>query len=172
MFDWLNGLFTWFANWIPQLIIVPSTHEGVKFRHGKHVIRMKSGLHAYWPVVTTWVMYPIVRQTHDLEPQSLTTKDGVDIVISTAVVCEIHDIVLALANNFELNETIGDIARGTVAEVTLSHTFEEIFTAHETLEEQISEALNAYGVTVLAVKIVELSRTRTIRLIGATNGLP
>jgi hypothetical protein len=114
--------------------------------------------------------YPIKRHTHDFECQSLTTTDGVDIIISVAVVCEIYDILAALAENYDIGETVSDVTRGTVAEVILSHTYEKItgefHKMRETLESEIGEALGSYGVTVLEVKIMELSKCQTFRVAG------
>lgn len=161
--------------WVPRLIVVNSTHAGVKFKCGKTPIAMSPGLHWYWPVVTEWVQYPIVRHTHDFECQSLTTTDGVDIIISVAVVCEIHDILAALAENHEINDTVGDVTRGVIAEIILSHSFKDITTNFhgilKSMESEIGESLNVYGVTVLAVKIMELSKARTIRLAGSSETL-
>jgi regulator of protease activity HflC (stomatin/prohibitin superfamily) len=96
MFQWLGNLLEWFASWIPRVIIVNKTHAGVKFRWGKVVIPLDAGVHIYWPIVTDIMQYPVVRHTHDLECQALMTKDGYDIRIKVAVVCEIHNIVAAL----------------------------------------------------------------------------
>jgi len=170
MFEWLNSLLEWFGSWFPRLVIINYTHAGVKFRHGHNAIPLEAGLHWYWPLVTEVFVYPRKRTTYDFESQSLTTTDGTDIIISVAVVGEIHDILAALAENFDIGDTIGDVTRGVIAEVILSHTFEEITKGFQkvrmTLESEIGEALSGYGVTVLEVKIMELSKCQTVRVVG------
>jgi regulator of protease activity HflC (stomatin/prohibitin superfamily) len=171
MFEWLGNLMEWFGAWIPRLLIICRTHGGVKFRHGHDAIALESGLHLYWPLVTEVMEYPVKRHTHEFDCQSLTTTDDVDIIISVAVVCEVYDILAALAENYDINDTVSDVTRGTIAEVILSHTFEQItgefHKVRETLESEIGEALSVYGITVLEVKIMELSKCQTFRVAGA-----
>lgn len=170
MFDWVNGLFEWIANWFPSLEIIPKTHAGVKFKWGSVVVPLDAGVHVYWPLVSTVLTYPVVRHTHDLECQALMTKDGYDIRIKVAVVCEIHNIVAALADNYDVNETVGDVSRGTIAEcifnLELDLLRENFPSVRQGLEEEIGETLNEYGVTVLEVKITELSTCQTIKHAG------
>lgn len=170
MFEWLGNLMEWFGAWFPRLVIINATHAGVKFRHGHNAIALESGLHVFWPLVTEVFQYPIKRTTYDFDCQSLTTADGVDIIISVAAVCEVNDILAALAENYEIADTIGDVTRGTIAEVILSKTFDEItkgfHQVRDTLEAEVGEALSEYGVVVLAVKIMELSKCQTIRVAG------
>ncbi|MHA2218512.1 MAG: SPFH domain-containing protein [Candidatus Hodarchaeales archaeon] len=170
MFQWLGNLLEWFASWIPRVIIVNKTHAGVKFRWGKVVIPLDAGVHIYWPIVTDIMQYPVVRHTHDLECQALMTKDGYDIRIKVAVVCEIHNIVAALADNYDVNDTVGDVTRGTIAECIFIHDLEELrvnfLKIRESLEKIIGKVLNDYGITVLEVKITELSKCRTLKHAG------
>lgn len=177
MFGWVNSLFEWFGNWFPTLTIIPKTHAGVKFKWGKVVVPLKSGVHIFWPIVTSVLMHPVVRHTHELASQALMTKDGYDILIKVAVVCEIHDIVSALADNYDVYETVGDVSRGTVTECIFTHELDELRThfieVREGLEKAIGEVLNDYGITVLEVKIMELSQCQTIKHSGvAVVGLP
>lgn len=176
MFEWLGNLMEWFGSWFPRLVIINSTHAGVKFKHGKHPIPLEPGLHVYWPLVSEVYEYPVKRTTYDFDVQSLTTTDGVDIIISVSVIGEVHNILVALAENTEISDTIGDVTRGTVAEVILSHRWNDItkgfHQVRETLESEIGEALSGYGITVLEVKIMELSKCQTIRVAGHAQIVP
>lgn len=170
MFTWLEGLVEWIGNWVPAILIIPKTHAGVKFKWGSVVVPLDAGVHIYWPIVTSVLMHPVVRHTHDLESQALMTKDGHNVLVQVAVVCEIHDIVAALADNYDILETVGDVSRGTITECIFNHNLDDLRQdfprVREGLEGEIGETLNEYGLTVLEVKITELSTCQTIKHAG------
>ena len=81
-FAWLGEIMNWFGKWFPRLLIVRSTHAGVRFRHGKKPEALMPGLRVYWPLVTEVDIIPTARQTHNLPTQALMTSDGKKVVVS------------------------------------------------------------------------------------------
>ena len=114
---WIGHIVEWLGKLIPRLVIVRSTHGGVKFKRGKYAIPIKPGVCAYWPIVTEVDILPVARQTHNLPSQSLTTRDGKTIVVSGVVVYEIRDVVSALAKNWDISDTINDITMCAITQV-------------------------------------------------------
>jgi len=37
-FDWIGQIVEWLGRFVPRLLIVRSTHGGVKFRHGAPMV--------------------------------------------------------------------------------------------------------------------------------------
>jgi hypothetical protein len=50
-FAWLNDLMAWLGRWVPRIILVRASHEGVRFGMGGAVVRLSPGVHVYWPIV-------------------------------------------------------------------------------------------------------------------------
>lgn len=122
---WLFDLFDRAFAWVPRLTIVRLTHCGVKFRRGKEAIRCRPGLHWHWPLVTDLVIAPAARQTLDLGLQSLLLADNQPLTVSGVLVYEIQDPVLALARNWDTDDTAGDLARAAIVDVLSGRTLEE-----------------------------------------------
>ena len=69
-FGWIGEIFQTLLRLLPWLVIVPATHGGVAFVHGNRVKEWKPGLHWYWPVVTSYKLMAVVRQTQGSSPRS------------------------------------------------------------------------------------------------------
>ena len=109
-FAWLGEIMNWVGKWFPRLVIVRSTHAGVRFRHGKKPEALLPGLRVFWPLVTEVDVIPTARQTHNLPTQALTTSDGKKVVVSGVVVYRIKDIVATMARNWDVSDTLNDIS--------------------------------------------------------------
>lgn len=167
-FGWLGQFFEWFGKFVPRLIIVPTTHGGVKFVRGKHVKELKAGLHVYLPLVTETIIYPITRQTNQLEPQVIVTKDGQSVTISCIITYEIDDVVSALSKTWNIDEVVNDVAQMGVVSVITDNTFDQLMgdidsKIKEQLTEAARETLSDFGVKVLNCSLIEISPCLVIK---------
>ena len=121
-FGWLGSMIEWVGQLIPRIILVPPTHAGVKFVYGSRVKVLQSGLHFYWPVVTTYHLYPIVRQTNNLSAQTLMTKDNKSIIISAIIIFSVQNIEKALVKSWDIDDTVSDIAQTEIVSTITSRT--------------------------------------------------
>ena len=121
-FAWLGEIMNWVGKWFPRLLIVRSTHAGVRFRHGKRPEALLPGLRVYWPLVTEVDVIPTARQTHNLPTQALTTSDGKKVVVSGVVVYRIKDIVATMARNWDVSDTLNDISMVAITKIITTHT--------------------------------------------------
>lgn len=169
-FGWLGEIFNWFGNLIPRWVIVKKTHEGVAFVRGKHVRRVTPGMLFYWPFWTECMLYPTVRQSVNLPSQTLTTADGFSITISAVIIYRVGDIVKALAEQWDLAETINDLSMAAVRETVCETDFEELQSdwknVDKMLKEQLQSTLLEYGVDIMDARITDFSETKVVTLIG------
>lgn len=168
---WLGHIIEWFGSLIPRLRVVRSTHGGVRFRHGKDAQPIKPGLRVYWPIVTELDILPVVRQTHNLPSQSLTTKDDKTIVVSGVVVYEIRDVVSALAKNWDISDTINDITMCAITQVITSHDYAYILenitgSVQNDLTHVTRRKLKSYGIRVYRTALTDFSRALVIKNLG------
>ena len=137
---WLGELFEFFFSVIPRVIIVRTTELGIKWKYGKKIVKLQPGVHVYWPLVTDVESIVSARTSQDLEEQRLITADGIPVRISATVVCKIFDVVLAIGQkNWDVDDTIDEIAAHEITLHVVSHTFDEIQLA---LSEGLSDVLD------------------------------
>lgn len=168
MLDWLNTVMTAFGNLFPRLLIIKSTHAGVRFRNGSRPSAVTPGIRIFWPLVTIIDILPVVRQTMELTRQTLTTRDHVSIAIGTIVIYTIDDIVAALTTTDDLNDTIYDVAKGAVLEVVGDMDYSTLVSESKTVNHEIAKKvrhnLKTFGVAVQNAYIINFTRTLSITL--------
>lgn len=169
-FGWLGEIFAWFGNLIPRWIIVTRTHRGVAFVRGKHVREMNPGMFFYWPFWTECMLYPVVRQSVNLPNQTLTTYDFKSITISAVIIYKVDNITQALAEQWDLAETIKDLSMSAVRKVTCEATFNELQSEWEhvdsNLKKELQETLKDYGIGILDARLTDFAKTKVVTLIG------
>jgi regulator of protease activity HflC (stomatin/prohibitin superfamily) len=165
----LGDLFLQFLEFFPRLKHIPKTHEAVRFRRGK-ALRVKCGLRFYWPITTSIMQEPVVRQTLNLENQDLTTKDEQTIALSLVVVYRVADILKALTEQWDLEDTITDIANLAAMEIVRTRTFRELLDewpeARRGLLQQLRRDLEPYGVKVMKTGLDSFAKTRVLSIRG------
>jgi regulator of protease activity HflC (stomatin/prohibitin superfamily) len=175
---WLGDIFRALLKVIPQIILVRSTHAGVKFQWGSRVVELrpdngirKTGIHLFWPVVTEYEVVPVRRQTKDLQPQYLTTKDQKTVGVCGILVYEINDVVKLLTECFDYEDTIRDLSMAAVKEVIVQHNFDHLRDNGELIDAELCKTLrrqlNRFGVKTIRVTLSDFSLCQVVALWGA-----
>ena len=151
-FGWIGEIFQTLLRLLPWLVIVPATHAGVAFVHGHRVKKWAPGLHWYWPVVTTYKLMMIVRQTQKIQSKVVMTKDHKTVIVGAMVTYYVDDIVAALAH-------IADLASDVIDQADRA-----AFNAK--LNDVVGAALNGYGVQILQIQLTEFAPTRALTFNG------
>lgn len=166
--SWLGDLIEWFGMFIPRIIHVKATEEGVMYTRSKYY-KLSPGIHIYLPLWSDYYTYPTKRNTLDLPAQILITLDKKTLYIEVAVVYSISDIVKALVDTYDLEDTIRDVAQGCVKSIIISHTLEDLQedqdSVDKALTKEIREELKSYGINVRKGFITNISDTKVIRVI-------
>lgn len=176
--SWLGQFFDALLSLIPHIKIVRSTHLGVRFTAGRYPKLMspenglfKTGIHFYWPVITEVEVVPIKRQTVNLVPQYVETRDDVPVGVSGIVVYEVNDVVKLLTESFEYDDTVKDFALAAIKNAICSHNYEYIKQNSqefdEILTESLEESLQDYGINVITVTLTDFTKCRVYALWGA-----
>ena len=169
-FGWIGGIFQSLLRVIPWLVIVPATHGGVAFVRGHRVKEWKPGLHVYWPVVTTYKLMTMVRQTQRIQSRVVMTKDLKTVIVGGLVTYFIDDIVSALAKIADLPSDVIERSQGTILAVVSENTLEQIQSDrlgfNTKLTERVSKSLNGYGVQVLQAQLAEFAPCQAFSING------
>ena len=170
MLDKLVDLLITCAQWFRFCVIVRDYEGGVCLRWGKFNRMLEPGFHWLWPFgVEEVALCNVVLETRNTQPQSLTTKDGVSLVISTVVTYTVSDPRTYLLGVFDASNVIDDSTAGTVSRAVEDSDWVEIRGDGwaEKLTSTVRRRAKRYGVDIISVQPSDLTRSRSIRLIQA-----
>lgn len=167
---WIGDLAQFLGSWLPHLVVVQSSHMAVKYRNGWEPVLLSPGRHVYWPVMSPIETCAVVRQTLDIPPHLIETADRVTVVASGVVEYEVDDAIQFLARTENGYDSIRNVAGAVIRQVVKESTMEEICDEDEAtlglLLLQIQEALTAYGVRIISVRLADCARVRALHLSG------
>jgi membrane protease subunit HflK len=166
MFDKLIDFLLDFLKLFRCCRIVFSYQRGVLMRFGKFHHVMEPGLRFFWPfMIDTPMVDQVTLETMNTCAQSLTTKDGIGIVISTVVTFRIVDIKTFLLDIEGRENVIEDCTYGVTSSFISSRTWEELQTdASKEITKAVRAKAKRYGVEIVDVALSDFSRCRSLRL--------
>jgi regulator of protease activity HflC (stomatin/prohibitin superfamily) len=171
MLDILGQFLQAILGIIPRLVVIRTTHGGVKFRRGKQAIVMGPGLHVYWPLITQIEIVPVARQTMSLPSQVLMTRDDKPVMVAGSVVFTINDMLLAYGGlNWDVATTLDDVARSAIVEIITDKSLDQLKGCKATVQTEFTRLcrrrLKQYGVGVHKAYFTDMSPCRVYRLVG------
>ena len=123
--QFLNDFFTWLVTYFPNLELMQANYGGVRFLPGGKVKEIKSGLYVYWPLTTAVQEIQIKRQSIEVQ-QELTTKDGVTVMVKTVIVFTVFDVMLALVETADFDDTTEEMGQKGTVHAVMSREFNQI----------------------------------------------
>ncbi len=173
-FGWLGRIMEWVGDLFPRLTVVAKTHAGVAFVRGKNVKYVGPGLVWWWPFWTELMLYPVVRQSLDLPSQTLTTKDGQPVTVGCAIVYTVDDVETALTVQWDLAETVQDLATAAVCDFVTSNDFDWINQSRPVVKRHLTKSVQAllteYGVGIQGAWLTDFAKTKVISMLGGGMG--
>ncbi len=169
MFELISQWLEAFTSFIPRIGIMPASHGGIRYKHGHKVSEIKPGIYWYWPLVTTVENFAIKRQTVNVPTQTIYAACGASISAGCVVVFEITNIIKALYETYEIEDTITDEAEALLAQVIckIESIDIDIIDLNKTLTVEMRKRLSPYGITVKRANIRDFAPCRVFRLIGS-----
>lgn len=166
---WIGQIAAWVRQFIPKWVIIPTTHGGVKWVKGKRIVELHPGIHWYWPLVTILRTYPVVRQSVDLRPQVMVSKDTKTFSAGVVVTYTVDNLHLLLSTTFDPDEVMSEISLAAVYDVLSRLDWQDMYTKDITsiLTVAIQDLVAPFGVHVVRAAITEMAPCRVIKLIGA-----
>ena len=173
MFDKLVDLLVSSIRLFQFWTVIPAYASGVVLRFGKFNRLADPGLHWILPFYMEEVLScNVVPETMVVGPQSLTTKDGVSVVISTVVTFSISDVKVFLLEIEGAGQVIEDSAYGIVSRQIVARTWTELtqIDLPAELTKAVRRQAKRYGVDVLSVQLADFTRSRSYRLMQQMHG--
>lgn len=169
-FAWIGQIASWIGQWIPRWQILDTTEGAIKYVKGKPRECGSGQVHWYWPVTTTWVVYPVARQTDRLETQTMETTDRVTFIVAGTITYSVHDIMALVSTTHSPSATVIELAASAVHDICCDFAWDELQkeqrkgTLKTKLRNEAQKQLKDYGVTVIKLQLTNLARARVIKL--------
>ena len=168
MFDKLWEILGNIWHELNPFFIVEQYQEAILLRMGKFHKVCKPGLHFKIPLFDNYIKQHTVQTTLSLHPQSLVTKDEVNIVVKGMVKYKIGDVKVFILEVFDAVDAISDVSQGIIKDVIMNKTFQECRAADidSAITRKIKSELKKMGVEILQVTLTDIAPIRSIRLIS------
>lgn len=161
--DFLRSAWDYF--W--PFFIVDEWEHAVVLRTGHYHRTIKPGWHWKWPWFEKVYEQRITTTTVPSASQSLTTKDGKNVVVSGIIKYKVVDVKVFLCDTEEPIDALGDLTQGIVKNIIMSKTWEECLSP--SLDNEITKKVRVeakrWGIEVESVTLGSLAILRSFRLI-------
>ena len=167
MFDRLVDLFVQFLHLFRFWSVIDCYQRGVVLRLGRHHRDLEPGLHWIWPFGIEHVFAAnVVTNTTNLGVQSLTTRDGHSISVSSLLTWRVLEPAKFLLEVEGGQEAISDLCYGAVADVVKAATWAEV--SEPKFADQCATRLrrraSRYGLEIERLQFSDLTKCRSLRL--------
>ena len=154
--EWISQFFDTILSIFPRLLVVRTTHRGVKWKNGDTVVALDPGLHWYLPLVSEVDIPIVARRSVNLPSQVLMTKDKQPVAVGGFLVFWINDVIKAYGErNWDVEDTAREISTAAIVEVVMQNTLDDLLQGRgggypksglmQRLTENCKKALHQYG---------------------------
>lgn len=168
MLDRLIDFFLQFLEQILPFKIVSQTSKGVRLRLGKFKDILEPGFHFKIPFADEIILQTTVWTTFSMPSQSLTTKDGKDIVIKGIIKYKILDMQTFALEVWDAIDAISDMTQGIIFDIVKDKTWEELQTIDlkPLITRKARLEAKRWGIEIETVTLSDLAKIRSIRLLN------
>ena len=144
--------------------IIPEYEGAVLLRFGKYKRTDTAGLHWKWPVIDQ--VHTTSKAVTTVQPgaQSLITRDGHNIVLSTVIKYQIKDVKPYLLEIEDRDDVLTDVTMGAVREVVRTSTLKQLDVCDKKLLKKVRREVGRYGFKIHDVTLIDLAPIKTLRL--------
>lgn len=148
--------------------MINQTDEGVRLRLGKFRSVLKPGFHWKISFADEILSHSVLWTTYSVPAQSLTTKDGKDVVVKSVIKYRVVDIQTFLLEVWDAIDAISDMTQGIVFDIVKDKTWEELQTIDlkPLITRKARLEAKRWGIEIETVTLSDLAKIRSIRLLS------
>ncbi len=169
MFDKLIDLVVTFIHDILPFKIVDQWEAGVHLKTGRFYRVVSPGLNWKVPFFDKIWVTPIITQTVNLTPQTLTTLDERSVVLTSIVRYHIVNVHSFLLTVMHANDVLVDTTQGIIRDIVETTNWDNLVDLTNIVTPEVNNEVAKWGIVVEAVKFPDLGEIKTYRIIGDTN---
>jgi membrane protease subunit HflC len=166
MFDKLIDLVVTFIHDILPWKIVDQWEAGVHLKTGKFHRVVYPGLNWKVPFFDKIWVTPIITQTVNLSPQTLTTLDERSVVLTSIVRYHVVNVHSFLLNVMHANDVLVDMTQGIIRDIVENTNWNDLVDLTNIVTPAVNDEVAKWGIQVEAVKFPDLGEIKTYRIMG------
>jgi len=166
MFDKLIDLVVTFIHDILPFKIVDQWEKGVHLRFGKFKQAVEPGLNWKIPFFDQILTTPVITQTVNLKPQTVTSLDEKGVVLSSIVRYHIHDVQKFLLGVMHANDVLVDTTQGIIRNMVENTYWDNLVDLTNIVTPEVNTQVVGWGITVEQVSFPDLGQIVTYRIMG------
>lgn len=157
------------ARILPFQIVPVAQHAGV-LRFGKYHRTCAPGIHWKIPLIEEFRLEHTSITTLRLQPQTLTTADGISVVVAAIIKYQITDVEKYLTQVWDQVDVLADVAMGAIRKIVCGANYDSMLAEAQEKEVLLTvrDEVNRYGFKVHKITFTDLGRIRSLRLITHT----
>ena len=166
MFDKLIELIVTFIHDVLPFKIVNQWEEGVHLRFGKFLRVVKPGLRWKLSFFDTILTTPVITQTVNLKPQTVTSLDEKSVVLSSIVRYHIEDVEKFLLGVMHANDVLVDTTQGTIRDVVENTHWDNLVDLTNIVTPEVNKQVEEWGIIVEQISFPDLGEIKTYRIMS------
>ena len=166
MFDKLIDLMVTFIHDILPFKIVDQWEQGVHLRYGKFHRVVYPGLNFKRPFFDQVWVTPVITQTVNLKPQTVTTLDERTVVLTSIVRYHIVDVEKFLLGVMHANDVLVDTTQGSIRDMVEATKWEDLTDLTNYVLPIVNEQVEVWGIKVQLISFPDLGEITTYRIIS------
>lgn len=165
MFDKLIDLIVTFIHDVLPFKIVNQWEGGVHLRYGKFLRIVEPGLKWKLPFFDKIWVTPVITQSVNLKPQTVTSLDEKSVVLSSIVRYYINDVKKFLLGVMHANDVLVDTTQGIIRDVVEATNWSDLYDLGKIVTPEINKQVEKWGIIVEQVSFPDLGEIVTYRII-------
>ena len=166
MFDKLIDFLLNLKDELIPIRIINEWEKGIQMRGGKFLRVVEPGIRFKFPFIDhIWTAYTVA-QTVDLSPQTLTTKDGKNIVLKGIIRYKVNDPKKYLMSVNSAKDVLVDTVQGVIKQIIENYTWGSDVELNDLITEKSAPVVKVWGIKVEQVTLVDFGIIRTYRLMS------
>lgn len=166
MFDKLIDLIVTFIHDILPWKIVDQWERGVHLKTGKFYRVVSPGLNWKVPFFDKIWVTPVITQTVNLRPQTVTSEDEKSVVLSSIVRYHIHDVQKFLLGVMHANDVLVDTTQGIIRDMVEGCKWDDLYDLGSVVTPEVNEQVSKWGITIEQISFPDLGEIKTYRIMS------
>lgn len=166
MFDKLIEFIIGIIDKVMPFWIVKQFDNGILLRFGKYRKTLLPGFYWKIPFIDDIITHHVVTALMSIPVQSLTTKDGRQIVVKAVVKYKVDDVKPLLLDVWDATDAISDVTQSIIKKQIHIRTWQEC--NDEDVDNEITKKLRIevrkWGLSVDSVTMTDMGLTPSLRL--------
>ena len=165
MFDRLIEYLIKFGKDALPFVIVELWNEAVLLRFGKYNCVLKPGIHFKIPFFDSIWETEIITQSLDMNPQSITTEDGRNIVVKAIIRYSVFDTKTYVTSIMKPHDVLVDTTQGMIREIIEDTRWNDLVGIDTELTKKVGQFMKRWGIKVEKVTLTDLAEIASYRVI-------